>query len=225
MTELADTLREAILRTETVACERIHANPWNPNKMDERTRQAARESIATYGFIDPVTVREHPEIDGHFQIIDGEHRWQEAQELGYDAIPVVVLGVDDTTARKLTIVFNETRGEADSVLLGTLLKQLEAEDADFRTALRYDDGELKHLLSLAEADWDDFNAQQAGDDREGDDDEWRTISARVPKDFMETWEQVISTVQERDGHATHDDQRVREGQALEVIAAAYLAGS
>ncbi len=68
------------LKIQTVEVGKLHPNPWNPNRQDARTFEAERESIRNYGFIDPVTVREHPTINGEFEIIDGEHRWRAATE-------------------------------------------------------------------------------------------------------------------------------------------------
>lgn len=135
----------------------IDPNPWNPNKQSEKVARAERESIQRFGFIDPVTVRPHPEQEGRWQIIDGEHRWREASSLGHTTIPAVVLPLGEAEARKLTVVLNETRGEADVVLLGALLADLKRLDEDsFADALPYTDGELEHLLSLGDEDWDRF---------------------------------------------------------------------
>lgn len=227
----AETLAEMGFKFDLRVVDRavVHANPWNPNKMDERTQVATRESIATFGFIDPVTVREHPDIDGHYQIIDGEHRWIEAGELGYKQIPIIVLlDVDDVTAKKLTIVFNETRGEADSVLLGGLLANLKDELGDgFMTALRYDDGELKHLLELADADWNRF--EPGGDDEPpapDDDAGWFTITMRVPSDARDVWDSTREAVlREHPDVHLHDDEKVAAGQLLEILCATFLASA
>jgi ParB-like chromosome segregation protein Spo0J len=195
--------------------------------MDERTLEAERQSIKTYGFIDPITVRPHPEVEGGFQIIDGEHRWRVAQEQEIESVPLIVLDLGDTAARKLTIILNETRGKPDDVLLGTLLAEIAAEDDDLANGLRYDETELAHLLSLADADWSRFDADPDANispDDDDPDDQWRTISARVPIDFMETWESAVERVKaEREG--LHSDEKVAAGQVIEMLVASYLAGA
>lgn len=140
----------------------LEPNPWNPNVMDERTYNAARESLRMYGFIDPVTVRPHPDLPGRWQIIDGEHRWKAAQEEGMAQVSIASLGpVSDERAKRLTIIFNETRGEADSVKMGRLLVELEAEvGADnLSIALPYTDAELRHYKALADVDWDTYRRE------------------------------------------------------------------
>lgn len=217
-------------RLDVVPTLNVHANPWNPNKMDDPTRSAARESIATFGFIDPITVREHPELDGHYQIIDGEHRWQEARELGYEHLPAVILTVDNAAAKKLTIIFNETRGEADSVLLGTLLADLQRElgDDDLRVGLRYDPRELQHLLALADEDWAGYDPAGEGDGDGsgdgGDEGDWRTLTFRVPPGVADVYGQARErAIAGGDVTADGKDERVIDGLVLEVLAAGYLA--
>jgi ParB-like chromosome segregation protein Spo0J len=99
-----------------VPLDHLHPNPWNPNVMDDVTRQATNDSIAMFGFIDQPHVRPHPELTGHYQLLDGEHRVAEARALDYDTIPVIVLDVDTPTAMKLTVVMNQ-RGHNDDVRL------------------------------------------------------------------------------------------------------------
>jgi hypothetical protein len=158
----------AKLKIVKVPVERIHPNPWNPNRQDDRTYQANRESIRTFGFIDPVTARPHPDIDGDWQIIDGEHRFRAAQDEGMTEVDLIPLKLDDNAAKKLTVILNEARGEADVALLGELLSSLEMELDELQIGLPYSSTELDHLLSLGSATWGDFEpglpGPGAGDD-------------------------------------------------------------
>lgn len=98
-------------------------NPWNPNRMDLETFEKEKLSITNNGFIDPIKVRELE--DGSLEIVDGEHRWRAAQELGLKEIPAINLGpISDEQAKKLTIIANELRGAPEPVLLSALLKDL-----------------------------------------------------------------------------------------------------
>lgn len=141
----------------------LRPNTWNPNVQSDVVKRAERESITTYGFIDPVTVRPHPDGNG-YEIIDGEHRWEMAQELGIPDIPVIPLELDDADARKLTVVLNETRGDADVVLLSQLLADIRSmtDEQAFANALPYTPAELEQFLNLGGDDWDAFQ-QVAGD--------------------------------------------------------------
>ena len=64
----------------------------------------AIESITDFGFIDPIT------CTSDYTIIDGEHRWRAARDLGFTDVPVSVLdGLSEPEYRKLTIVLNGTK--------------------------------------------------------------------------------------------------------------------
>lgn len=103
----------------------IRPNPWNPNRMSPEMLQKERASINEFGFIDPITTRivsQEPDIH---EIIDGEHRFRVGVEEGIGVFPCWTLGlVDEDVAKQLTIVLNETRGEADARKLEALVRDL-----------------------------------------------------------------------------------------------------
>lgn len=145
------------LTIQYVPVAQLDPNPWNPNVQDERTAKAERESIETYGFIDPITVRVHPDDPTRFQIIDGAHRLIEATGLGHTVAPIVVLDVDDDQARKLTIILNETRGDHDVAKLGQLLADLSTRSTvdDLLVGLPYSADDLARLIEIGTVDnWD-----------------------------------------------------------------------
>lgn len=153
------------LEVLTVPIDDVIPNEWNPNRMDERTYEAARESIREYGFIDPVTVRPHPLQKGKWEILDGEHRHRGAKDEGYDEVKIANVGeMSDVAAKKLTIIFNETRGEADLTLLGILVAGLNDALEESRELLRlglpYSDAEIENLLAIGATDWDQWAAAQ-----------------------------------------------------------------
>lgn len=209
---------------EGVPVEDLHPNPWNPNVMDSRTYDAARESIRDYGFIDPVTVRPHRDFENGWEIIDGEHRVRAAVDEGLETLDLVVLyGLSDAQAKKLTVVLNETRGRADPPLLGRLLAELlEADDGDMvelARALRYDDVELSHLLAIGGIDWDGIlRPDPEPEGGTGSVDGWSTVTCLVPDAAMVVWEQAVDVTDLDDG-----DEHVRNGLVLAVLVDGYLA--
>ena len=126
----------------------IYPNSWNPNMTSKRVDEAIRESIGTYGMVDPITCRRHPELDGALQIIDGEHRLEACKEMGFKTVPVVVLDINDANAKKLTIIANETRGRAEKTSLSQLVAEIAEElDADqLMLGLPYYEDELENMI-------------------------------------------------------------------------------
>ena len=129
-------------------------NDWNPNRMSEEMFQKAVRSIQEYGFVDPLTVRE---LGGKFQIVDGEHRHRAAKHLGMKEVPATNLGViSDTRAKKLTLLFNELRGEAEPARLSVLLADLAVGTSldDLAAALPFTRVEIETLVGASvDFDW------------------------------------------------------------------------
>lgn len=202
------------LAVVAVPIAKLHANAWNPNRQNEATQRAEVASIDAYGFIDPITVRPHPTLTGEYEIIDGEHRWLACQTLGIDAAPCVVLKLDDAQAKKLTVVMNETRGDADAAALGELLAELNTIDPGLLAVLPWDGAELESLILPA------LPAAAAPTASEPED--WFTLRARLPADFADVWESVVRKAAE--AGVTHSDEKVLVGQIIELLSAEYLAG-
>jgi hypothetical protein len=147
-----------IERDVMVAVGKLHPNPWNPNKTTQRQQQAIGESLDFYGQVLPLIIRPHPKLEGEFEIIDGEHRYLETDP-DFEVNTNIITGLTDAEAKKLTIVLNETRGQADKIELAALLSELDkAMGNDLMTALPYDPGELDELIKLADYDWDSFES-------------------------------------------------------------------
>ena len=216
----------AKLTTHEVAVEHLHPNPWNPNRMAARTFEAERESIAKFGFIDPVTARPHPDLTGQYQIIDGEHRWRAATELGYQTVPVVVLELGDPEAKKLTVVLNETRGSANTVDLAVLLADVGKHDANLIEALPYDDAQLANLLAIADLELPDYgDGESISDGTSSDANEgWSVVPVRVPVSVAKVFAQCCERIIIEAELGEQSDDAIRNGQVLEYLCAGYLAG-
>lgn len=202
------------MKVEQIPVEFIRPNPWNPNSMTGRMRTATREAIESYGFVLPILVRT---VEDGYEIIDGEHRWREASTAGLAEVPCVVGKFDDVEARKLTVILGEIEGEPDPRKLGGVLAEIaEGEGEDFSKALPYTEAELDALLAYGP------HALEAGEQTE-----WRTLSAQVPREFLAVYQAVeekVGALLAQDGKALHPKRAVRRGQVLEILAADYLAG-
>lgn len=214
MTKAALTLRD-------VPVKRIDPNPWNPNQMTDDMRRAARESIEQFGFVEPITVRRHPDKRGRFQIINGEHRWEEARGLGLTDIPAIVLDhVTDAEAKKLTVLLNEIKGKPDTPKLAKLIAEIRREP-DFEKGLPYKPEQIDHLLHLAAVDFEKMRPPERPKPP-GAGDKWFFIAVRAPEEFRQVWENVLTVARAND--VRHRDQSIEAGMVLEMLAADFLAG-
>ena len=191
----------------------IQPNPWNPNRQDDFIYQKELASIRQFGFVSPLIVRR---LEGFYQIIDGEHRWRAAKELGISEVPIWDLGqVDDAVAKQLTIVLNETRGKTQPDLLRPLLEDLlEHQTADQLLAvLPYTPEQFKGLLSSF--DWAGVETLERERPPESP---WVLKTFRMPKAAAEVLDDALNKVAEQaEGDLT-------DWQRLEFLAADYLGG-
>jgi ParB family chromosome partitioning protein len=138
------------IKRKLIPIEQLLPNPWNPNKTSTRVDEAIRESIGTHGFIIPIVVRPHPTNDFFFQVVDGEHRLEAAQEMGLDSIPAEVVSLNDAEAKKFTIIANETRGKAEPVALAELLEEIQNESDSPLLGLPYYEKEIQQMMAEAQ---------------------------------------------------------------------------
>ena len=202
------------IRARTVDSSELVANPWNPNRMTAQMYAKALESIKLYGFIDPLTVRP---FGNAFQIIDGEHRWKAGLDLGMTVFPcVVVTGLSDEQAKKLTIVLNELHGQADPAKMGDLLNDLLSSSSmeDLLIGFPYSPDVLVSLAGLpALPPLEPPPAPAAGDVQSKE--PWTERTFRMPKS--------VSLVVDEALEKAKDGEELEAWQALERVAADYLA--
>lgn len=202
-----------------IAASELRPNPWNPNVMDEQMRQKERASIQRYGFIDPITVRYNP-AQTPYEIVDGEHRFEEGRGLGMTVFPCWNLGVvDDDTARELTPILNELRGRHDEKKLGDLLKDLmkRRDESDLRAIMPFDKARFDSLIGTKTIDWGALEQGRASGPMMGkpSGERWVERVYRMPADVAEVVDQAIERAK---GEASADN----DWQGLEFVCAEYL---
>lgn len=130
-------------------------NAWNPNKQNDAIFDAAKESIKKYGFIQPILVREK---DQGYEIIDGEHRWRAAKELGSTRITIENIGqLPEQDAKALTILMNAIKGEDDAIKRGVLFKEFTDQYPELLDLMPFTDDEIEHDIQLIDFDPNDYD--------------------------------------------------------------------
>jgi ParB-like chromosome segregation protein Spo0J len=212
-----------------VPLAQFELNPWNPNRMGEAARKKLRESLVAFGFVAPILSVELN--DGRLRILNGAHRFQEAQALGFPVAPTVVLGTEATlpeaTQRQITLL-DEIHGEYDLTLTRDVLREIEAlRLPEEPLVLPYSDLQVNEILAadLRELDRVQYSQQmparqpQPQDTRRRADQQqrWVEISFRMPEPAFGPIRQALDKALA--AGAGEDDW-----QALEAICADYLAG-
>lgn len=87
-----------------VGIESIRPSPFQPRlvfNLDDLKAEIQRD-----GLLSDVVVRKR---GGFFEIIDGERRWRALKELGWKTVPVRIVDVNDTVARRSVYKLNKIR--------------------------------------------------------------------------------------------------------------------
>lgn len=107
---------------------RIHPNRYNPNELSPFMRKALRHSMSQ-GV--KATILARPctcdLIEGdHFEIIDGQQRWEDARDNGIATLPAMVIEEDDKEAMLDTLRMNKIKGDANPMKLVALINELQS---------------------------------------------------------------------------------------------------
>ena len=100
----------------TLRVAEIEPRSDQPRKQFEKeSLEALADSIAAYGVLQPILVRQNPNFEGYFEIIAGERRWRAAKMAGLTEIPAIVLDGDDLKTAQIAVIENVQREDLNVV--------------------------------------------------------------------------------------------------------------
>lgn len=103
----------------------VHA-PWNPRaSITPASVEDLTASIRTDGLIQRIVVI--PTADARYYVIAGNRRLVACREAGLESVPCEVLDVDERTAKRMTLLENLQRQDADPILEADLIAGLTAD--------------------------------------------------------------------------------------------------
>lgn len=205
----------------TVACDACVPNTWNHNSMDPvaygKMKAWLERSLRNSGKIAlPLVVRQHPDDEDKYQIIDGEHRWRALTELGEKMVDVYLYECDDVDARLLTDALNYVRGTPDQDREAKYLQELldrkvpPSEIAAFTHRSR---DELQEIVENYGLTYEEIVPPPIDENETfGGNDDWVDLKFTLPKDAALVVEAEISRI------AAHLTGKNIRGRALEFMA-------
>lgn len=136
------------LKSLCVPIENLTPMEGNPRKGDV---EAVKKSYEKFGQRKPIVARRLGISENGFAtgtVTAGNHQLQAAKALKWKEIAVVFIDEDETTAKAFSLADNRTHdlGTYDDAELNTLLKEMEAFDADLFAATGYTNGDIDVLL-------------------------------------------------------------------------------
>lgn len=105
-----------------VAVESISPMPGQPRAtIRPQELEELAESIRENGILQPILVRE---VEGGYQLIAGERRWQASRRVGLETVPVLVKNVGEREAYQLALIENLQREDLNPIEVGRAFKRL-----------------------------------------------------------------------------------------------------
>lgn len=129
-------------------------NPRKQLKEGDSEYEKIKNSIAEFGFVEPIIV------NADMTIIGGHQRFSVLQGLGYTEVECVVVDVDKTKEKALNVALNKISGEWDFQMLSKLLDELQQENYNVEFT-GFD-------LSEAEKLWDEYLESEDKDSSKDD---------------------------------------------------------
>ncbi len=117
--------------------EQLLAHPENPNKMSKANFEKLKLHIKQTGNYEPLIVRKHPELENHFQILNGHHRCEAIKQIGGTSADCVEWNVNNDEARVLLTTLNRLGGKDNLTMKIEIIKKLSE---------KYSSKELSKLL-------------------------------------------------------------------------------
>ena len=101
---------------ENIRISDIEPRHDQPRKtFDRESLEALADSIAAYGVLQPIIVRENANVKDTYEIIAGERRWRASKMAGLSEIPAVILDGDDLKAAQVALIENIQREDLNPV--------------------------------------------------------------------------------------------------------------
>ncbi len=113
-TDITSTTNGIVGSISTLPVKNIEANPFNPrSNFEKEALEELRDSIATHGIIQPLTVRKLGR--DKYQLISGERRFRAAQMAGLEEVPAYVRIANDQTMLEMALVENIQREDLNPI--------------------------------------------------------------------------------------------------------------
>jgi len=135
---------------QDIPLDQLFSDPRNANVCDSETLNTLRLNIERTGSYPSLIVRPHPGEKDAYVIIDGHHRKDVLEELGYTTASCEVWKVNDKEAALLLATLNRLRGEDHPRKRAELLEMLcrSFDEEELLALIPESDRELQDLLAL-----------------------------------------------------------------------------
>ena len=128
------------MKIEKVKISELNSPDWNPRYITEEDFNKLKNSIETFGYIDPIIVNKY-----NMNIVGGNQRYQALVKLGYEDVDVIFIDEPNLDREKaLNIALNKISGDWDTAKLNSLVEELKMKNFDLDLT-GFDEIELEEI--------------------------------------------------------------------------------
>ncbi len=185
----------------------LRPNPWNSNHIAPDNEPKLAESIRQLGLFKPFVVREVPPNDDGavYEILGGQHRWDQCKDAGLTEVPIFVVEADDNLAKRITLADNARYGADDAIELAKLMEEIGTAE-DLQGFLPYTDADVNAIFSSVNIAIDELDLPDGFEQDENKVDEPK--AERVAKTHtMMRFKMTIADAEKVTGHITKIQKR------------------
>lgn len=136
----------------------VQPNTWNPNEFTPELMKSLEYGLREDGWLASQAMLVWGSDDKGVQrnlIIDGEHRWLGARNVGFTEGPAVVLdGISEARAKALTVALDRKRGTFNDQKLAEVVKSIQFDGTYDNLSMALGFGEEEYMKLLAEVPTD-----------------------------------------------------------------------
>jgi ParB-like chromosome segregation protein Spo0J len=99
------------LKIEYVSVNDITPAKYNPRKLSDKEYADLKQSMTSFGFVDPVVINQYPGRKGI--LIGGHQRVRVWRDMGNDQVPAIFVKLTEAKEKELNIRLNRAVGEWD----------------------------------------------------------------------------------------------------------------
>ena len=187
---------------------------WNYKEEEEKQSEKLLNNFKRNGQLENILVRL---LDtGYYEVVNGNHRLDVMNNLGYDNVVVMDLGeITQQEAIRKAIETNETKFKSDTLKLAELLGELTEEFGadEIVNSLPYNEDELKNFANMLSFDWEQFEEDGSAIDKGESFD--KEIKLNVSEETYNAWIKLNEKLAKLNGY--DNESKVFEFAVIEAL--------
>lgn len=187
---------------------------WNYKEEEDKKSEKLLNNFKRNGQLENILVRL---LDtGYYEVVNGNHRLDVMNTLGYDNVVVMDLGeITQQEAIRKAIETNETKFVSDTIKLAELLGELTEEfgQEEIVNSLPYNEDELNNFANMLSFDWEQFEGDGSLLDK-GDSFD-KEIKLNVTEETYNVWIKLKEKLAKLNGY--DNESKVFEFAVIEAL--------